>query len=408
MSLVLRSLAVLLAGSLLFLALPSLPAGAAPSGPPIRIGGTLALTGPLGTTAIAHKIAADIWVEQTNRKNGLLGRPVEYVVLDDQSKSDLTRSLYERLITVDKVDLVMGAHATAGNLAALSVAQRYGKIFLASTMLSPQTPDYNMYFPAANAIGPAPEKSFANKVLDALASTGRPPKTIALLASKFPSVHFISVGAREVMKQRGVNIVLDLEYEFGTRDFGPIAARVKAANPDFLWIGAVGVDGVLLLEALRKLDYTPKGHFVIFPAPAPMAQSPDTKYGLAMSLFEPHPPFTDNPVAAEFVKLYTERATKAGLPYPVADHQAALGYTSWQVLEAAITGTKSLDDKVLAQWLKANPVNTIIGKLRYDCSSPTHACDDLYRIKQVQGGRWVSVWPKEWAAPGAKLIYPAP
>ncbi|MBI1892901.1 MAG: hypothetical protein HYS14_02145 [Candidatus Rokubacteria bacterium] len=61
MNLVLRSLAVLLVGSLSFLALPSLPAGAAPSGPPIRIGGTLALTGPLGTTAIAHKIAADIW-----------------------------------------------------------------------------------------------------------------------------------------------------------------------------------------------------------------------------------------------------------------------------------------------------------------------------------------------------------
>ena len=93
----------LLAG-LLVLAL-TIPAGAAPSGPPIRIGGTLALTGPLAPTALLHKIAGEIYVDELNKGNGLLGRPVEWVLLDDQSKPDLTRSLYEKLITVDKVDL---------------------------------------------------------------------------------------------------------------------------------------------------------------------------------------------------------------------------------------------------------------------------------------------------------------
>src|SRR6266567_3103758 len=85
--------------------------GAAPSGPPIRIGGTLALTGPLAATALLHKIAGEIYVEELNRGNGLLGRPVEWVLLDDQSKADLTRNLYEKLITVDKVDLLMGPYA---------------------------------------------------------------------------------------------------------------------------------------------------------------------------------------------------------------------------------------------------------------------------------------------------------
>src|SRR5688572_10219188 len=86
--------------------------GAAPSGPPIRIGGTLALTGPLAPTALLHKIAAEVYIEELNRGNGLLGRPVEWVLLDDQSKPELTRSLYEKLITVDKVDLIMGPYAT--------------------------------------------------------------------------------------------------------------------------------------------------------------------------------------------------------------------------------------------------------------------------------------------------------
>src|SRR5882672_11616047 len=105
-------------------------AAAAPSGPPIRIGGTLALTGPLAPTALLHKIAGEIYIEELNKTNGLLGRPVEWVLLDDQSKPDLTRSLYEKLLTVDKVDLLMGPYATSGILAAMSVAQRYQKVFV--------------------------------------------------------------------------------------------------------------------------------------------------------------------------------------------------------------------------------------------------------------------------------------
>src|SRR5688572_30193886 len=98
-------------------------AAAAPSGPPIRIGGTLALTGPLAATALLHKIAGEVYIEELNRGNGLLGRPVEWVLLDDQSKPEVTRSLYERLITVDKVDLLMGPYATGAIIAAMGVAQ---------------------------------------------------------------------------------------------------------------------------------------------------------------------------------------------------------------------------------------------------------------------------------------------
>jgi branched-chain amino acid transport system substrate-binding protein len=109
-------------------------------------------------------------------------------------------------------------------------------------------------------------------------------------------------------------------------------------------------------------------------------------------------------VAAEFVKLFRERATKAGLPYTAVDVQAAASYTAWQLLEAAVTATKGLDDKALAQWLKTNRVDTITGKLRFD--GPNNYGDDLSKVKQVQDGKWVVVWPKEFAAPGAQLITP--
>jgi len=100
-------------GALLALALAAHPALAAPSGPPVRIGSTLALTGPLAATGLVHKIVGEIYVEQLNRKNGLLGRPVEWVLKDDQSRPDLARTLYEQLITVDKVDLLIGPYATS-------------------------------------------------------------------------------------------------------------------------------------------------------------------------------------------------------------------------------------------------------------------------------------------------------
>lgn len=378
-------------------------AGAAPAGPPVRIGGTLALTGPLAPTALLHKIAGEIYVEELNKGNGLLGRPVEWVLLDDQSKPDVTRSLYEKLITVDKVDLLMGPYATSGILAAMGVAQRYQKVFVHHSFGMPHLAKYEMHFPTA-AFGPEPNRTVPATVFDALATTAKPPKTVAILTSKFPSAQFQSFGAKEVAEKRGLKVVLYLEYEFGTRDWGTLAARVKDASTDFLWIGALGLDGNQLLEAMKKLDYTPPRHFHLFPAPGPLAVAPDGKLALSTTVFEEHPPFLGNPGAARLVPLFRERAAKANVPYPHVDTQAAGSFAAWQLLEAAVTATKSLDDKVLGEWLRKNRVDTIIGKLRFD--GPNNYGDDLFKVKQVQDGKWVVVWPREFAAPGARLLPP--
>ena len=374
---------------------------AAPSGPPVRIGSTLSLTGPLAGTAIIHKITGEIYVELLNRKNGLLGRPVEWILRDDQSKPDLARTMYEQLITVDKVDLIIGPYATPNIVSAMGVAQRYGKVLVHHTMGIPSLAKYDMQFPAWS-VGPNPETTVPNTVFDALASTGKAPKTIAIVTSKFPSVYLMSKGAREVAAKRGLQEVLFLEWEFGNRDYGPIANRVKDAKPDFVWVGAIGLEGNELLDAMKKIDYTPPLHFYMYPSPGPLAKLPQASGALAASIFEQHPPFTNNPAAAEFVKLYNERAAKAGLADNSVETQAAASFSAWQVLEAAVTATQSLDDKKIADWLKKNQVDTIQGRLRFDRTN--NYGDDLMRVKQVQNGHWVTVWPKEWAAPGAKLI----
>ncbi len=378
-------------------------AWAAPAGQPIRIGGTLALTGALAPTALLHKIAGELYVDELNKGNGLLGRPVEWVLLDDQSKPDLTRSLYEKLITVDKVDLIIGPYATSGILAAMGVAQRYNKVYVHHSFGMPHLAKYEMHFPTA-AFGPEPQKTMPTMVFEALAATSKPPKSVAIVTSKFPSAQYQSSGAKEIAEKRGLKVALYLEYEFGTRDWGSLAARVKDANADLLWIGALGLDGNQLLEAMKKLDYTPPRHFHLFPAPGPLAVAPDGKNALSVTVFEEHPPFTNNPGAAKMIPLFRERAAKANVPYPHVETQVAGSWAAWQVLEAAVTATKSLDDKAMGQWLRKNRVDTIIGKLRFD--GPNNYGDDLFKVKQVQDGKWVVVWPREFAAPGAKLSPP--
>ena len=375
----------------------------AQAGAPIRIGSTLALTGPLSATAQIHRLVGEIYIEQANKRGGWLGRQLEWVVKDDQSKADLARTLYEQLVTADKVDLLMGPYATGAILSAMGVAQRYNKVLVHHTFGIPSLAKYEMAFPAWS-LGADPGTTVPTTLFDALAAGPKPPKTVAVVTSKFPSIHFMTQGAREVMKKRGLTEVLFLEWDFGNRDFGPIANRVKDAKPDFVFVGAIGLDGNLLLDAMKKIDYAPPQHFYLYPAPAQLVALPEAKNALSVTIFEEQPPFTSMPGAAEFVKLYRERAVKAGFADPSVETQAAASYTAWQILDAGVAATKSLDDKVIGTWLKANRVDTLQGKLRFN--GPGNFGDDLMRIKQVQDGKWVVVWPKEVTSGGAKLLAP--
>ena len=376
---------------------------------PVRIGSTLALTGPLGSAGNIQKVAIEVYIDDLNSRGGLLGRKVEWVLKDDQSRPDLARTLYEQLATVDKVDLLMGPYGTASILSAMGVAQRYGKILIHNSFGTPRLAKYDMQFSASGGAGD-PENVWPNLVFDAVATAPKPPKTVAIVTTKFPSAHSIALGAREVAKKRGLTEVLFLEYEFGNRDFGAIAARVKDAKPDFVFAGALGLDGVLLLDAMKKIDYQPPMHFYTFPAPGPMLKLPEAKNALALTTFEEHPPHTGNPQATQFIQGFRERAAKASLPSTSVDLLSTIAYASWQVLEAAVSGARSLDDKALAQWLRQSQVDTVMGRLSWQGTPegpPNFVMGkDIYKVKQLQDGKWLVVWPKEFAAPGAKLIGP--
>ncbi|MEO7241466.1 MAG: amino acid ABC transporter substrate-binding protein [Variovorax sp.] len=389
--------------SMAAIALSPAQAQVAPKGDPIKIGGSLPLTGPLSATGLIHKLVGEIYVDDLNKRGGLLGRPVEWVLKDDQSKPDLARTLYEQLITGDKVDLLIGPYGTGNILSAMGVAQRYSKTLVHHTFGIPSLAKYEQQF-LSWPMGIKPQVTVPNMLLDALEASGQAPKTFAVVSSKFPSVQFVANGAREELKKRGLKEVLALEWDFGNRDYGPIAGRLKEANPDLIFAGSLGLEPTQLLDAMKKIDYQPRWQFYLYPAPGPLANAAEGKGALSVAVFENHAPFTDSPLAANLVKTFKERAAKANLPDTDVETQAATSFAAWQIIEAAVNATKSLDDKKMAEWLRKNRIDTIVGTLRFDEAG--NFGDDLQNIKQVQNGKWVVVWPAKRAAPNAKLMTP--
>jgi branched-chain amino acid transport system substrate-binding protein len=398
----------------ILLLLSIIPSAVAQDEEPIRVGSTLALTGPFSPTATLHHIAGQAFVAHLNEQGGLLGRPVEWIVFDDESSADNAAALYERLITEEEVDLLMGPYATAAITAGMNVAARYGMVFPHHTASLTYVYDYEWHFPAWH-VGLNTHITTNQILFDALENAGIEPGRIAVVTNQAPGPLNVAFGndvqepggAAVIAGERGWEVVLEVEYPVGTTDFGPIAAQIRDADPDFLWVGAIGADGVNLIEALEALDYRPPTQFYLFPAPGPLLDIGEPADGAySVTLFEEHEPFLSSTGAADMVELYHAAAEEAGVPpsSQIVDVQVAASWAAWQTLVAGVEGAGSLDQEEIANWLLENGVDTVIGHLGFDPEQNNYS-DDLTRIKQIQNGRWVVVWPTEFAAPDAEANY---
>ena len=161
---------------------------AAKAADPIRVGTSLALTGgvaPIGKQVLA---ALQIWRDDVNAKGGLLGRPVELVFYDDQSNPANVPQLFTKLITVDKVDLLIGPYATNMVAPAIPVLMQYKKTTIGILANAANSKfHYDQYF-SMLPTGPEPQKSFAYGFFElaAAASRGRRPWRSSLPMPNLP------------------------------------------------------------------------------------------------------------------------------------------------------------------------------------------------------------------------------
>jgi len=383
------------------------------SGDPIRIGGTLALTGFLAATGVIHEAVGEVFVERINEQGGLLGRPVEWVLLDDESLPENAAAAYERLITEDEVDLIIGPYGTGNITAAMAVAERYGYVFPHHTASLTYAYNYQCHF-SSWSTGLHPNITNPNLVYDAIESSGNTPETIGFVINEFPGTMFIAYGqegtdeggAVAQAEERGYEVVLDITFPTAITDWAPIAAQVADADPDFLYIGGLGVNASQLITAMQAIDYSPRGMFTQWPAPGPLLETDGADGIMSVTIFEEHPPFTDDPEAVEVAALINEALAEAGVPYTKVETQAAASWTAWEYLQQAAEGAGSLDQQAMCDWLIDNGVSTLFhGDIEFFPDEQNYF-EDLSKVKQIQDDEWYVVYPEEFAAPDRSVVYP--
>jgi branched-chain amino acid transport system substrate-binding protein len=376
---------------------------------PIVVGSTLSLSGAFAATGQIHKIAGDEFLDRLNKAGGLLGRKVQWVVRDDESDQAKVATLYEQLISQDKVDLIMGPYATPNILSAMAVAERHGYVLPQHTSVLAPLMKYPCQFPGWSH-GFAPNEFVPGQLFDAVASLPRPPRKIAILTNQNGSTDFVSYGAGDNKKgfvsiatDRGLDVVAEIKYPPGAAtSWAPLATQVRDAKPDLVINSGLGIDPVNLLQAMAQLSYSPPLLFSLFPSPGPLLKlGPTADRVLAVSIFEPNPAVLAKlgPVVTEIVSDFKNRATEAKLPYTVFETQATASWTAWDILVSGVKAAGSVDNKAICDALhKSGADTTFSGHLTFDPAKNNFWPPVTSGLKQIQDGNWVIVWPAERAA----------
>lgn len=330
------------------------------------------------------------------------------MLLDDESNPQTSASAYNRLISQDEVDLIIGPYGTASITAAMDVAERYEMVFPQHSATLTYAYDYERHFPLFPS-GLRSSETTGATVFDAYENVDEPPQTVAFVVNQNPAPDYIAHGHEDidgsiqVAKDRGLDVVLELDYPQGNTDWGPIAQRIKDADPDLLWVGALGGDSPALLAALSQIDWQPRHQFHLFPAPGLLIGAGEAAAGAtSVTAFEPYEPHLSNEGGQDLVDRYVPAAEAAGLDYTVPELQAALSWAAWQTLVAGVEGAGSLDHDEIADYLQNNAIPTTIGDIDFDAEQNNYY-DDLLTIKQVQDGAFYVVYPSDMANDGRTI-----
>lgn len=378
---------------------PATEAATEASGEPIHIGASLPLTGDFSEPGTAAKLGYELWVEQVNNAGGLLGRQVEMTIYDNASDPDTAVADYERLITEDQVDLVVGPFSSRLVIPTSEVAAKYGYAFPEPAGGAPDVFNRgltNIFFcqPAPGADQAIP---FADYIL-ALPENAR-PKTFAVVSADDPFNLGVVEAAEQLLTDGGLTSVLKEIYPPDTKDFSSIAAKVADLDPDLILGGTIFEDSVAQIQAYQAAGYQPRGAFFTTGPSLPKEFSEalgDSTEGIfsAISWFEESTTET-NP---EFVAAYHEKYGSD----PIAE-DSANAYTVGQVLQQAIENTQSIDNAVLIDEMHSATFTTVVGPLKFDDVGRPQGS---FMILQWQGGKYVIVYPD--FAKQADPVWPKP
>ena len=340
---------------------------AAQSGEPIKIGFSMAMTGGLAANGKSALLAQKIWEEDVNAKGGLLGRPVKLVYYDDQSNPSTVPGIYTKLLDVDKVNLIIGGYATAQVAPAMPVVISKNKMFIGLLGLAVNSEfKYPNYF-AMIPMGPDPKPAFTKDFFELAVTQTPKPQTAAIVAADQEFSRNASDGARDNAKAVGLKVVYDKTYPPSTTDFAPIVRAIAATNPDVVVICSYPPDSVGMVKAVNEIGFKPKmigGAMVGLQATALKMQLGPMLNGFVNYDFWLPVPKMQFPGVEDLIKMYQARAVAEGVD-ALGYYMAPWGYAQLQVLQQAITATKSIEDKKLADYIRANTFKTVLGDVKF-------------------------------------------
>ena len=407
----LRSLAAAALVSLL-----GLNGAAAQSGNPIKVGMSLALTGAGAPAGKMLQAAIEMWRDDVNAKGGLIGRPVEVIVYDDQSNPANVPNLYTKLITVDKADLLLGPYGTNYVAPVMPTIIQNKKLLISYTAIGINDQyHYDKYFSMV-PVGSDGVNAFSKGFFELAAQQNPKPQTVAIIAADAEFAQSAAQGAREELKKHGFKLVYDKSYPPSTTDFTPVMRAVQAANADIVYAGAYPPDSVGLVRAANEIGLNPKmfGGALIGQLVTPIkAQLGPVQNGLVITeSFVPSPKL-NFPGLDDVMKRYQAKAGELKTD-PIGFAFVPFGYTNGQILQQAVTATKSLDHEVLAKYIHANSFKTVVGEISFgkdgEWSKPRMVVTQFQNIEPSNVEQFKSgvkqpiLWPPEYKT--GTMIYP--
>ena len=394
-----RSIRYLAAASLTALAATACASSASTAGKvssgPITIGMSLPMTGPVADVSKSGLQGYQLWSSQLNAAGGLLGHQLKLDVLDDGFDPNQTATDYTRLISQDRVNLLLGTFSSLLNAPASAIAARQGMLYVepsggdASLFTRGFT---NLFFAQPGTTTSEPDRFVA--WIASLPASQR-PATAAYVTQDDPSAAPAVAVFRTRLQALGIKTVYDQTYDPSTTNFDAIASSVAHARPQLVIQGAVADDGAAFVRSLEKINFSPR---MLFQTNAPSDSAYPAAIGRANAegvfTAEAWSPQAAYPGNAAFVAAYTK---KFGSP-PTED--AANSYTAGQVLAAAIRAVGRIDQKALAAWLHTHTVSTIVGPLKWNSAGDP---EGSLLLAQWQDGKLQIVAPKS-AATTSRIV----
>ena len=360
---------------------------------PLKIGASLSLTGTYAKPGTYQKEGYEICADELNAKGGLLGRKVEFVMYDDQSSTQTAQRLYEKLITEDKVEAVMGPYSSAITESVAGISEKYKKV-----MVSPLAATTSIFRQGRKYIFMviSPAEFYLEGLVDMGAKRGL--KTIAIVNEDTLFPKATVVGTEELAKKRGLQIVLREAYPKGNTDFSALLVKIKAVNPDIIAAATYFDDAVAITRQMKELNVNPKMFGVTVGGDIPefytlLKQNAEYVYGSTQ--WDEVLPY---PGQKEFLSAYQKKFKHE------PSYHAAAGYAGCLIYAEGVKRAKSLDaDLVRAELLKLK-IRTAFGDYAVDHDG-FQTAHKMVMI-QWQDGKRVVVWPDDLAS--GKLRFPTP